>query len=304
MRVSSDREIPLQSFQLPRIPRFAFTLSSSRALRTKEESASAQPQDAMKIAAVYSNSIYIRVPSLLLPLPLAMRSPGGSLAWTYRYVAVAGVVVVILLTSYRLFFLSAQLALFFANSTRSDHESLPPLPSFDFDALPSLPFFKSNHNSSLFAYPPFTANPLRNSKGHRYSTHNCMGGQDISTLTFDEQTRCHFKNICLQLLPLWSEKQLTEMNETERKVATTVRLDYYRAVGSEVPIQWNDEFPLDQLDVFSTEEERAARSWTRLGRDSAVIPVVHRGPIPEGERWAEADITILSEAFWPENFGQ
>ena len=135
-----------------------------------------------------------------------------------------------------------------------------------------------------------------------------MGGQDLANLEFDEQTKCHFKNVCVRLLPLWSEQELAEMNSMERKVATTLRLDYFRpeGVGKDVPIQWNNEFPVDddRLDVFSTEGERAGRSWTRLDRDSAVIPVVVRGEIPETERWSEGKIAVMTEAFYPENFGQ
>lgn len=198
-----------------------------------------------------------------------------------------------------------------ANSTRSDHEyglpnvSLPPLPSFD--AFPSLPFFKSSNNSSLFKYPPFAAHPLSKSRRRsRYSTHNCMGGQDLPGLNFDDQTTCEFKDVCVSLLPLWSEKELAEMNETERRVATTLRLEYFRpeGVGDDVPIQWNNEFPVGELDVLSSEAERAGRSWTRLDRDSAVIPVIVKGEIPPNERWSDAKIAVLTEAFYPENFGQ
>lgn len=97
------------------------------------------------------------------------------------------------------------------------------------------------------------------------------------------------------------------MNTTERKVATTLRLEYFRpeGLGSDVPIQWNNEFPAgDRLDIFASEEERAGRSWTRLDKDSAVIPVIVQSEIPETERWSEAKIAVMTEAFWPENFGQ
>lgn len=120
-----------------------------------------------------------------------------------------------------------------------------------------------------------------------YSTHKCIGGSDIApSLSAAAQTRCHFKNVCLTLLP-------TLLANNTNVEATSVRLEYFRPPELErldVPVQWNMRF-------------EQTKSWTRLGRDSAVVPEIKFTPIPSHYKWSEAKVAVASESFWPENYG-
>lgn len=139
--------------------------------------------------------------------------------------------------------------------------------------------------------------------GPLYSTHNCVG-TSLRGGADQENTRCHFKysffsrssifklqdvltrglgcrNVCLSLL--------AEVYSPDPSIReSSVNLTYYRPPSAkEAPYYWNSEFD--------------AASWVKVGRSSDVFPNVVYEAIGEEKSWSEAETTVLTEAFWPEN---
>ncbi|KAI5477587.1 glycosyltransferase family 61 protein [Pseudohyphozyma bogoriensis] len=99
--------------------------------------------------------------------------------------------------------------------------------------------------------------------------------------------RCHFKNVCIRLLePLDPYATYPTMNPP-----SSVEMIYYRPSSArEAPVFWYDGHSNDM-------------PWVRIDRDSGLTPSFKFNELPQDAWWAPAETTVLTEAFWPENFG-
>lgn len=75
---------------------------------------------------------------------------------------------------------------------------------------------------------------------------------------------------------------------------SSVSLFYYRPIqAKQSPIFWYDEFPQEG-------------PWVRIDRDSSLTPTMIYSPLsqePEITYWSPAQTSVLTESFWPENYG-
>lgn len=133
----------------------------------------------------------------------------------------------------------------------------------------------------------------RSHRGPVYSSHNCIGlHQDGPEL---DNNRCHFKNVCLELLdfPVRSNaaEDPTYVYSDEGQPRQSMRMTYHRPPQARnAPLYWSDNF-------------HPKRPWVRVARESYLTPELEFSPIPDDALWAPAEHAILQEAFWPENFG-
>ncbi|GAA6033699.1 hypothetical protein JCM8097_004388 [Rhodosporidiobolus ruineniae] len=124
----------------------------------------------------------------------------------------------------------------------------------------------------------------------RFSWHQCLGGAEWGNegwpfpgVTPVKHRHCHFKNVCVKLLPIDHLRYDTETNYT-------VGLTYYKspllAGGPEI---WST--------TQSNEEP-----WLMTDRDHYLLKTESLEPMPKNRRFVK-EPTVIMGSFWPQNFG-
>ncbi|GAA5972796.1 hypothetical protein JCM11641_003945 [Rhodosporidiobolus odoratus] len=123
----------------------------------------------------------------------------------------------------------------------------------------------------------------------RFSWHQCISGAEWgnsgTALPGDpvRNRQCHFKNVCVRLLPLSEFKHDTDTN-------TTIELTYYKSpMLKDGPEIWD-------------EPRREAKPWLMTDRDHYLSRREVWEPLPKGARFVK-EPTVLMGSFWPLNFG-
>ncbi|GAA6037485.1 hypothetical protein JCM8097_008211 [Rhodosporidiobolus ruineniae] len=130
---------------------------------------------------------------------------------------------------------------------------------------------------------------FRDADVDRFSWHQCIGGAEWGNSgesrgqQLERQRSCHFKNVCVRLLPI---EHLTHDTETN----TTVELTYYKS-----PLL------LGGPQVWST-SQGADEPWVMTDRDHFLTKKDVYEEMPSKARFVQ-EPTVLMGAFWPHNFG-
>ncbi|KAM0790426.1 hypothetical protein ACM66B_003307 [Microbotryomycetes sp. NB124-2] len=119
-----------------------------------------------------------------------------------------------------------------------------------------------------------------------YSSVDCHGTQGVANLV---GTKCRFRNVCLELLDLPLGGGVLDANVSNHP--EYVRLTFYRPDWlKDAPLYWYKGYAKDG-------------PWLSVDWAGTVKPTIVGGTVPANSLWSPAETTILTEAWWPENFG-
>ncbi|BGP20191.1 hypothetical protein JCM10213v2_008326 [Rhodosporidiobolus nylandii] len=140
--------------------------------------------------------------------------------------------------------------------------------------------------SSSKAHSLFSA---KDTDHDRFSWHQCIGGAEYDNGGHDmpgdkaSARQCHFKNVCVRLLPLDGMKHDTDTN-------ATIELTYHKSPmlrgGPEIWSNW----------------QQPDAPWLMSDRDHYLRKKDVYEPIPSSAKFVKTP-TVLMGSFWPLNFG-
>ncbi|KAK4049306.1 hypothetical protein OIV83_004243 [Microbotryomycetes sp. JL201] len=127
---------------------------------------------------------------------------------------------------------------------------------------------------------------IRKGTGNVYSSVDCHGTEGTANPL---ETKCRFRNVCLELLDLPEHRAMLDADVKNNP--EYVRLSYYRPDWlAEAPLYWFKGYAKDG-------------PWSRVDWAGTLKPTLVSGTVPPDSLWSPAETTILTEAWWPENFG-
>ncbi|GAA5820822.1 hypothetical protein JCM11251_001830 [Rhodosporidiobolus azoricus] len=126
-----------------------------------------------------------------------------------------------------------------------------------------------------------------------YSWHQCIGGAEWGNEGRPfagrgiHTRRCHFKNVCVRLLPLDASVGLKWDTDTN----TTIELTYYK-----------NPLLVGGTKIWSTTQGGDEESWLMTDRDHNLTTKTVFEEVPKELKKVETP-TVLMGSFWPHNFG-
>ncbi|KAK4047101.1 hypothetical protein OIO90_006303 [Microbotryomycetes sp. JL221] len=119
-----------------------------------------------------------------------------------------------------------------------------------------------------------------------YSSVDCHGTEGVSNPV---DNKCRFRNVCLELLPLPQNRAMLDADKDN--APEYAKLYYYRP-------SWLKQAPLYWFKGYAHKEP-----WSRIDWAGTLKPTIMDDFVPVDSWWSTAPTTILTEAWWPENFG-